>query len=95
MSMSPDFELPVEWQQHLHNDEDVFALRQEAVAYGEYTGAELHKRIDELVGKFFQLRETCIVNEPAVLPDLPLCRDTTWSSLAPDPKSDIEALLKR
>lgn len=95
MSMSPDFELPVEWQQHLHNDDDVFALRQEALAYAEYTGAQLHKRIDELVGRFFQLRETCIVDEHAVLPELPLCRDTNWSSLAPDPKSDIEALLKR
>lgn len=95
LSLPEDFELPVEWQQHLHNDDDVFALRQEALANAKLVGQQLHDHIDKLVGKFFQLRETCIVNEPAVLPELPLCQDTTWSSLALDPKSDIEALIKR
>jgi len=95
LSLPDDFELPVEWQQHLHNDDDVFALRQEALANAKLVGQQLHDHIDKLVGKFFQLRETCIVNEPAVLPELPLCQDTTWSSLALDPKSDIEALIKR
>ncbi|XP_062136792.1 xylosyltransferase oxt [Drosophila sulfurigaster albostrigata] len=96
LSLPEDFELPVEWQQHLDNDNDVFALREEALANAQLTGQQLHARIDELVGKFFQLRETCEVNgETRVLPELPLCQDTAWSSLASDPKSDIEALLKR
>ncbi|KAL7731719.1 hypothetical protein ACLKA6_018081 [Drosophila palustris] len=95
LSLPDDFELPVEWQQHLHNDDDVFALRQEALANSQLVGQQLNNHIDRLVGKFFQLRETCIVSEPAVLPELPLCQDTSWSSLALDPKSDIEALIKR
>ncbi|EDV96821.1 GH16481 [Drosophila grimshawi] len=95
LSLPEDFELPVEWQQHLHTDSDVFALRQEALANADLLGQELHSRIDGLVGKFFQLRETCIVSGINVLQDLPLCRDTAWSSLAMDPKSDMDALLKR
>ncbi|KAH8278229.1 hypothetical protein KR044_002927 [Drosophila immigrans] len=97
VSLPDDFELPVEWQQHLQHDDhdDNVALRQEALASAQLIGQPLHARIDELVGRFFKLRETCVVSAEASLPELPRCQDTAWSSLAADPKSDIEALLKR
>ncbi|XP_030570875.1 xylosyltransferase oxt [Drosophila novamexicana] len=95
LSLPEDFSLPEEWQQHLLNENDVIALRKEALANAEFIGQPLHSWIDLLVGKFFQLRETCIADGTNVLHELPLCRDTAWSSLAADPKSDMDALLKR
>ncbi|BFF99022.1 xylosyltransferase oxt [Drosophila madeirensis] len=93
IALPDDFELPVEWQQHLHTDDEQFLLREEAVANGKLTGQPLHNWIDVLVGKFFQLRESCVVDAGTEL-SLPLCSDSAWSSLAADPKSDVDALLK-
>ncbi|EDW78740.1 oxt [Drosophila willistoni] len=93
LSLPEDFELPVEWQQHLHNENEQFSLRQEAESHGKLLGVDLHNWIDGLVGKFFQLRESCLEEAQTDLP-LPLCSETLWSSRAPDPKSDVEALLK-
>ncbi|EDW33154.1 oxt [Drosophila persimilis] len=93
IALPDDFELPVEWQQHLHTDDEQFSLREEALANGKLTGPPLHRWIDDLVGKFFQLRESCVVDAGTEL-SLPLCSDVPWSSLAPDPKSDVDALLK-
>ncbi|KAH8404551.1 hypothetical protein KR009_006498 [Drosophila setifemur] len=54
---------------------------------------EFHSWIEGLVGKFFQLRESCVVETDTEV-SLPLCSDVSWSSLAPDPKSDVDVLLK-
>ncbi|KAH8303518.1 hypothetical protein KR018_000131, partial [Drosophila ironensis] len=89
-----DFELPVEWQQHLHTDDEQFTLRDESVAKGRLVGRELHAWTDGLVAKFFQLRESCVAEPDTDEVPLPLCSDVAWSSLAPDPKSDVDALLK-
>ncbi|ALC43906.1 oxt [Drosophila busckii] len=95
LSLPDEFELPLEWQQHVHNDDEHFALREHILANGQLVGHQLHRWIDELVSKFFQLRESCVAQPANALPGLPLCQDTSWSSLAADPKSDMEALLKR
>ncbi|XP_017108947.2 xylosyltransferase oxt [Drosophila bipectinata] len=93
VALPDDFELPVEWQQHLHSDDEQFTLREESTAKGKLVGRELHSWIDGLVAKFFQLRESCAVEADTEM-SLPLCSDVAWSSLAPDPKSDVDALLK-
>ncbi|XP_002007843.3 xylosyltransferase oxt [Drosophila mojavensis] len=89
VSLPDNFEMPAEWQQHLPSENEVKTLLEEASAHAELIGQPLYSRIDDLVGKFFLLRETCIGDGSSVLPELPLCRDTAWSSLAPDPKSEM------
>ncbi|XP_030372520.1 xylosyltransferase oxt [Scaptodrosophila lebanonensis] len=101
VALPADFEVPTEWLQHLSSAKERDALQQEAVANAGRFAESLQNWIDELVGKFFQLRETCGISmvatqlSNAALSKLPLCSDTAWSSMAPDPKSDVEALLKR
>ncbi|XP_020814451.1 xylosyltransferase oxt [Drosophila serrata] len=94
VALPEDFEVPVEWQQYLHTDDEQFILREESLAKGKMLGQELHSWIDGLVAKFFQLRESCVVESDVADVSLPLCSDVSWSSLAPDPKSDVDALLK-
>jgi len=93
VALPEDFEMPVEWQQHLQTDDEQFTMREESLAKGRMLGQELHSWIDGLVGQFYQLRESCVVETDTEV-SLPLCSDVAWSSLAPDPKSDVDALLK-
>nr|CAJ76263.1 protein-O-xylosyltransferase [Drosophila yakuba] len=93
VALPEDFEMPVEWQQHLQTDDEQFTMRDESLAKGKMLGQELHSWIDGLVAQFFQLRESCVVEADSEV-SLPLCSDVPWSSLAPDPKSEVDALLK-
>ncbi|XP_053953163.1 xylosyltransferase oxt [Anastrepha ludens] len=95
-SLTADFEIPAEWRQNLPTPMDNQRLNKE-LAKAQRNGEELRFWIDELVGKFFFLRETCVAEEGALqMSQEPphLCRDTPWSSLAPDPKSNVYTLLK-
>lgn len=98
VTLSEDFALPQEWMQYIPTFEESAQLKKLAARNALRTGESLHDWIDDLVGKFHHTRETCAVTEAATqlstaaLAKLPLCKETTWSSLAPDPKSDIYAL---
>lgn len=100
-TLPEDFKLPSEWQLHLPPAEDVRVLKELAQTNAQRLGNSLLSWIDELVGKFFHIRETCTATAKDVkistdsVETLPLCKDTTWSSFATDPKSDVNALLNR
>ncbi|XP_018787880.1 PREDICTED: xylosyltransferase oxt [Bactrocera latifrons] len=96
----PDsFEMPAEWRQHLPVAMDE-QRRQKEVSKALRYGEDLQAWVDDLVSKFFFMRETCAVDEQALQMkfaeqlSLHLCRETPWSSLAHDPKSDVYSLLK-
>uniref|UniRef100_T1PKB0 Xylosyltransferase n=1 Tax=Musca domestica TaxID=7370 RepID=T1PKB0_MUSDO len=98
LTLSEDFSLPEEWIQYLPGHEESLQLKNLALRNALRTGEQLNEWVDDLTGKFHHFRETCAVNEDATklstasLEMLPLCRDTSWSTLAPDPKSDVYKL---
>ena len=46
-------------------------------------------QVDKLTARFWTLQETCLVSHDRKCPQMPSCKATEWSSLSPDPKSDI------
>ena len=53
------------------------------------SGTDLFKWATDLVKEFYNMTETCLVESYMDLYDLPDCKDTDWSSLSSDPKSEI------
>lgn len=98
LTLPDDFVLPQEWLQYIPSFEEIDQLKNIAARNALRTGVKLWEWIDDLTGKFFHIRETCAVNgaatklTTAALNKLPICKETTWSSLAPDPKSDVYAI---
>ncbi|XP_013115718.2 xylosyltransferase oxt [Stomoxys calcitrans] len=98
LTLPEDFSLPEEWLQYLPGHEESLQLKNLAMRNALRTGEQLHQWVDDLTGKFHHLRETCAVNTEATklftasLTMLPLCSETSWSTLAPDPKSDVYKL---
>lgn len=52
------------------------------------TGMRLERWVDSLVGEVWAAADICSVT-PSGCPVLQSCRDTAWSSLSPDPKSQL------
>uniref|UniRef100_A0A1B0BVC3 protein xylosyltransferase n=1 Tax=Glossina palpalis gambiensis TaxID=67801 RepID=A0A1B0BVC3_9MUSC len=98
LTLSSEFTIPQEWLQHLPSAVERENLKKLALHNSLRTGSELYEWIDEMVSKFHHIRETCAVNAEATklataaLQSLPLCTETSWSSLAADPKRDISLL---
>lgn len=66
-----------------------------AVREANLSGAKRRLWVDGMVKRFMVLRDMCFVHEPTTRADgESLCAETNWSSLAPDPKSDIDADLR-
>ena len=65
-----------------------------AVSIGPETVKETHQsplaRIDELTAQFWKSEELCALEDLGTeCPQVKLCSKTNWSSMSPDPKSDI------
>ncbi|TRY95604.1 hypothetical protein DNTS_017816 [Danionella cerebrum] len=54
------------------------------------TGAELERWVDSLVGDVWSAMDVCSVG-PSGCPVMQSCRETVWSSLSPDPKSQLSS----
>ncbi|KAM6972774.1 xylosyltransferase 1 [Aplochiton taeniatus] len=52
------------------------------------TGAELERWVDGLVGELWEAADVCAVG-PTACPVMQACPKTPWSSLSPDPKSQL------
>ncbi|KAI1883883.1 hypothetical protein AGOR_G00220670 [Albula goreensis] len=59
-----------------------------AERHARLTGVELEAWVDELVGEMWAGAGVCAVG-PSHCPHLPPCAQTPWSSLSPDPKSQL------
>lgn len=68
-------------------------LYNNSVINGKKFGAELEKWIDSLTMEFWSVQDACTTE--ALLqgcPPLEICKDTKWSSLSPDPKTELSAV---
>uniref|UniRef100_A0A667XVR7 Xylosyltransferase 1 n=1 Tax=Myripristis murdjan TaxID=586833 RepID=A0A667XVR7_9TELE len=54
------------------------------------TGSELERWLDSLVGELWEAADICAVG-PTACPVMQACPKTPWSSLSPDPKSQLGA----
>lgn len=69
-------------------------LYEESVINGRKVGQELEKWIDELLGFSWSVQDTCTATDLGQsCPPLALCANTRWSSLSPDPKSEISQIM--
>nr|CAD7569959.1 unnamed protein product [Timema californicum] len=83
----------VDYERFLASAGEKLALRRKATANSKRFGVDLQKWIDSLTNRFYKVVESCaastrqtslcggVILEP--------CEGTVWSSLAPDPKSQI------
>lgn len=101
LSSFDDFILPTEWLKYLPTTDETNRLFNISKRNALKIGTELDDWLDALVSRFHYIRELCIVHEIDMKffktnsnQSLPLCVNSLWSSLASDPKSDINVLLK-
>nr|CAD7444893.1 unnamed protein product [Timema bartmani] len=83
----------VDYERFMASAGEKLALRRKATANSKRFGVDLQKWIDSLTNRFYKVVESCaastrqtslcggVILEP--------CEGTVWSSLAPDPKSQI------
>lgn len=88
-----DFYAGSNWNTYAASKNEITLLEQQAIADSRRVGLDLMDWIDSLVDRFFVVKSICIVNvdKKTVFDELPVCGHTNWSSMAPDPKSDIYA----
>ncbi len=86
-----DFYAGSNWNVFASPKNEIALLEQQAIADSRRVGLDLIDWIDSLVDRFFVVKSVCIVdeNKKAMFDDLPVCGQTNWSSMGPDPKSDI------
>lgn len=75
------------------NDTDMKVKEFSEHAYS--TGRKLHSWIDLLISRHWLIKGLCVVEKEELLTDVELCGRTSWSSLSPDPKSNVNTLLHR
>ena len=64
--------------------------------YSHSTGRVLDSWIDILVARTWEIKSVCAIGDKlSELPDIELCHRTTWSSLSPDPKSNVNNLINK
>eukprot|EP00794_Sanderia_malayensis_P009135 gene9135-10108_t len=62
--------------------------------YSYSTGSMLEQWIDLLVARYWTIKDTCSIKQlNGDCVDLRICEGKIWSSLSPDPKSDISSLI--
>ena len=84
-----------EFKDVLHVDKTDTAQK-EADLNGLKTGTDLEQWVDMLTQEFWDIHKTCIVEGSTGYCDmLESCRKVTWSSLSPDPKSEIFGVDKK
>ncbi|GJQ70820.1 oxt [Trypoxylus dichotomus] len=82
------------WDKFLNNTQQQ-RLEGLALANSKRFGPDLEEWIDSLVLKFFSTDAVCITHRNvngSCWKNLPICEETNWSSLAPDPKSAITTI---
>lgn len=64
---------------------------EEAQEKAQLVGRALEDWIDASVGAFWAMGDICST-EPSPCPSLVKCTESSWSSLSPDPKSELGAV---
>ncbi|KAH9489879.1 hypothetical protein Btru_044479 [Bulinus truncatus] len=76
-----------EFKPNLHLSDDP-KLLEEARLNSKKTGAELEQLVDTLTRFFWVVQNTCVTEAVSACPLLSPCKNTSWSTQSPDPKSD-------
>lgn len=61
---------------------------EDAVQKAQLTGKELEDWVDNTIGTFWSVADVCM-GRPSACTSLQTCSKTSWSSLSPDPKSEL------
>ena len=70
-------------------------LKSKSVINGKKFGKDLLSWIDELTYQFWTAHDMCSEEDLGFkCPELNLCSETSWSSMSPDPKSEIKGVDK-
>lgn len=86
--------LETPWQKYLLSQSEKNYLLKNSILNSKLINEELQDWIDTLVKKYYQVKDTCLIQSEKVLTNFyKNCKDTNWSSFSPDPKSDISLLL--
>nr|XP_022917570.1 xylosyltransferase oxt [Onthophagus taurus] len=81
----------VRWLKYTVTDWEQDRLEQLSIKNSNVIGKELKDWIDSLVNKFYVFGDLCTINESIFCNDVvKRCANTNWSSLAPDPKSELD-----
>ncbi|XP_018423372.1 PREDICTED: xylosyltransferase 2 isoform X1 [Nanorana parkeri] len=64
-------------------------VEQEADHRSELLGKDLEKWTDDGLSSFWSVGGVCAKTAYSFCPSIPICSDTHWSSLSPDPKSEL------
>ncbi|MEE6527188.1 hypothetical protein FKM82_028372 [Ascaphus truei] len=64
-------------------------VEREADQKAELLGQALDNWTDLSVGRFWSIGGVCTAGSLSSCPSLPTCSKTHWSSLSPDPKSEL------
>lgn len=82
--------------EHLHLYGDIIKTDEETPSLTEailsQSPMSLMSWVDDLVGEYWKPHGGCVVGENADCDLLPQCNSTSWSSLSPDPKSEIGSI---
>lgn len=82
------------WQKYLLTQSETNNLLKSSILNSQLMDEDLQNWIDNLVRKYYKVKDTCYVQSEKVSTNLyKNCRHTNWSSFSPDPKSDISLLL--
>lgn len=95
----------VNYAKFLVAEGDRIKLEEKSVSDAIRTGLDLQVWIDSLTRQFYEIKSTCVhVNakagdmihvEAQVRKKFTVCGETSWSTFAPDPKSDISDLSRK
>lgn len=81
-----------QWNIFVPNEHDIQVMEERALINAKLIDDEQIIWISQLINKFFTIKDHCIVKRSSAFPKLNQCNETNWSSLAPDPKSDLFAV---
>lgn len=78
-----------EWEIFLPDPQAVEHLEETALINAKLVGDEQIVWINKMIRKFFLIKDVCTLSKTNEFPDLLQCNETSWSSFAPDPKSEL------
>lgn len=81
---------PKDWRQYFFVSKSTKRPKVAARLKSRKHDEDFYDSVDTLVSEFFSIRSTCSVQ--GADDEFENCKDTDWSTLAPDPKSDIYSL---
>lgn len=79
-----------QWEQYLPDETNQQLMEEQTIENAKLIDDEQIAWINKLTNQFFAIKDVCVVGDATrQLEQMARCRDTSWSSFAPDPKSEM------